>query len=149
MHRYVLALSAFLIGCSGVDSTVGSDARSDLPPLQLKVSVEPTSLERGETMEIQFVVTNTSSEHVSKGFSSGCIYGYSLRNGDGDIVAPPPPICTANAPIIQYQPGQVVTRDFHWEWDDPDLQPGVYELVVGFGPRGEGDSAPPVKVHLR
>ncbi len=54
-----------------------------------------------------------------------------------------------NAPIIRYEPGEVVKRSFRWEWDGRQLAPGVYEFRAGLGRRGQIESAPPVGIRLR
>jgi hypothetical protein len=114
----------------------------------IEVTAEPSLLKRGETLHIRVSVTNESDGPIVKCFASGCIYGFALWNQRGELVAPPPPICTLNAPTVRYLPDEVVTREFRWVWDDPSIRPGTYLLIAGFGRRGQNESAPPVKIRL-
>jgi len=117
--------------------------------LTLDVEVEPLTITWGNSLRIVLTVANKNNKTVTKHFSSGCIYGYSLRTRNGEVVAPPPPICTMNAPTVTYQPGELVTKVFLWVWDDPSIEPGTYILFAGFGPRGDGKSSPSVEVRLK
>jgi hypothetical protein len=150
MRYYFCVLAALLMGCSTVDDPTANRNQSgaSASALVLDVTVEPLVLERGGTLAIRLTVTNESNVSVVKGFASGCIYGFAIWHR-GDVISPPPPICTMNAPTVTYAPGEVITKEFEWTWDDPDIKPGIYRVVAGFGPRGEGPSAPPVEVRLQ
>ena len=150
MRCYLCALAVLLMGCAAVDSPTLNDHQQSswAAGLVLDVVVEPLLLERGETLYIRLTVTNKSDAPVWRGFSSGCIYGFAIWHS-GELISPPPPICTLNAPTVTYAPGEVITGEFQWTWDDPDIKPGVYHVVAGFGPRGEGPSAPAVEVRLQ
>ena len=155
MTRYCLLIVLLVVGCTGTDSQ-RNDASHDVgvldsPPTQglvVEATTGTTVLARGETLHIKLTVTNEGDVDVVKHFASGCIYGFSLVNEQGETVAPPPPVCTMNAPTVRYAPGEEVTREFQWVWDDPDIEPGTYRLVAGLGPRGEQESAPSVEIHL-
>jgi hypothetical protein len=104
-------------------------------------------LDRGGTLHIRLTVTNESSAPMVRGFSSGCIYGFAVLDSKGNRLAPPPRVCTLNAPTVTYAPGEVLTSEFRWTWDDPSIEPGHYFVEAGFGPTGEG--GPVVEVQLR
>jgi hypothetical protein len=123
--------------------------RSSASGLTLDVEAEPLELRRGETLHIQLTVANTGETTVVRHFQSGCIYGFALLDAGGERVAPPPRICTANAPTVEYMAGEVVTLEFSWVWDDAELESGTYRLIVGLGRHGEVESAPEVEVQLR
>ena len=145
----LLILSVLLTGCADSGDSISNQEPIDSSALRIEATAAPTSLKRGETMEIELVITNTGDEPASRQFTSGCIYGFGLRNADGEIVAPPPPICTLNLPVVEYQPGEVVKHTFQWAWEDQDLEPGTYARVAGLGARGEMEEAPPIPVELR
>ena len=147
MRSYFCVLAVLLIGCATHPTVTDGQHGSSWPELIVDVSAEPLLLERGGTLHIRLTVTNERDTPVVKGFASGCIYGFAVRNSRGDRVAPPPPICTANAPVVTWAPGEVVTAEFTWTWDDPNIEPGYYSVEAGFGPLGEGGSA--VEVQLR
>lgn len=117
--------------------------------LHLEVTAEPTVVERGEVLHIRLMVTNQGAAPVWKGFSSGCIYGFNLRSQQGEVVAPPHPVCTMHAPVVMYMPGEAVTSAFEWVYDDPSIGPGTYEVTAGLGPRGEGESPQPIAITLK
>jgi len=144
--RYCLLIVAVLLtGCI----TDGGPQRSSASGLAVDVEVQPSVLARGETLHVRITVKNESDAPVVRHFASGCIYGFALWSEEGELVAPPPPICTMNAPTVRYAPGETVNRKFQWVWDDPDIGPGTYLLVAGIGRRGEVESAPAVTVRLR
>lgn len=151
MRRYFFVLAVLSAGCATANNPMMNDNQEaySVSGLVLDAVAEPLLLKRGETLHITATVTNETNAPVVKGFASGCIYGFALRNIGGELVAPPPPICTQNAPTVRYAPGEVVTLEFRWAWDDPDIEPGVYFVVAGFGERGEGELAPPVEVRLQ
>jgi hypothetical protein len=123
-------------------------ARFSDQEIHLNVSAHPLPLERGDTLYVIITAENTNNRTVVKHFANGCIYGFSLWSNEGEVVAPPPRVCTMDAPTIRYAPGEVVEVEYYWVWDDPGIEPGAYLLVGGFGPRGEYESAPPVEVRL-
>jgi hypothetical protein len=139
-------IAVLLAGCITPDD---HPQRSSAQRLLLEVTTESSLLSRGETLHIQLTVTNESDVEAVKHFTSGCIYGFSLWNDQGELVAPPPPICTADAPTVKYAPGEVVIREFQWMWDDSEIKPGTYLLVAGFGPRGEQGPATSVEIRLQ
>ena len=147
MLRYTFILVLFLVGCH----TTGGDApqHTSAPGLTLDVEAEPLVIGRGETLHIRLTVTNQGETPVVRTFASGCIYGYSLWNPEGELVAPPPPICTLNAPVVTYAPGESDIREFEWLWDDTQIKPGTYYLKAGLGGRAEIESAPAVEIQLR
>ena len=116
--------------------------------LHLKAEVEPKVVELGGELHIRLIITNTTDEAQNKGLSFGCEFGYSLWDKNGEIVAPPPYECRHMVMEYQFPPGQSV-KDFTWVLDDEEIKPGIYQLVVGFGPRGEEDSAPPIEIEIR
>ncbi len=147
-----------LVGCAGPSgeaedgegaSSTGEQPGTKSTGLRLEMKVEPRVLEPGESISIELTVLNPGPEPISVSFNSGCLYGFGLWNQDGELVAPESPICTMNAPIIRYEPGEVVKRSFRWEWDGRQLAPGVYEFRAGLGRRGQIESAPPVGIRLR
>lgn len=117
--------------------------------LHMKSEVEPKVVELGGELRIRLVITNATDEVQTKWLRTGCQYGYSLRDKNGEIVAPRPYNCRTTVMAHQFPPGQVVTQDFNWVLDDEGIKPGIYQLVVGFGPRGKGDSATPIKIEVR
>lgn len=147
MRSYLWVLAALLVGCSTnldvTDNHGGSRSRG----LVLDVTAEPLVLERGGTLQIRLTVTNESDVPIVRGFTSGCIYGFAVLDSEGNRLAPPPRICTLDAPTVTYAPGEVVTREFRWTWDDPNIEPGDYYLEAGFGRMGEGGSV--IEVQLR
>lgn len=68
---------------------------------------------------------DTSDEVQSLRFGDGCKYGFTLRDENGSIIAPPPPICTMDTPVVDYQPRQSVTIKRSWVWDDASIEPGI------------------------
>lgn len=152
----VSVLTLGLVACSSTpDPPSADDGREHLSQpgsesfgLDLAMTAEPTVIPFEGTIHITLTVTNDTDEPITHGFSSGCVYGFGLYDGNDRLVAPPPPICTMNAPVITYEPGEVVMGNFEWTWDDPGLKPGTYTLRAGFGPRGEFESAAPITIHL-
>lgn len=145
--RYCYVIIAVLLaGCITPDDEM---ERSSAPRFHLEVTAESMVLRRGETLHIRLTVTNESDAPAVKHFANGCIYGFSLWTRQGELVAPPPPVCTLNAPTVRYAPGEVVIREFQWVWDDPNIEPGTYLLVAGFGPRGEHEPSPSVEIRLQ
>lgn len=155
MRCYYLVIALLFVGCTGTDSQRNDTSHDagvvDSPSTQglvVEATTESTVLARGETLHIHLTVTNEGDVDVVEEFSNGCKYGFSLWNEQGELVAPPEPVCTMDAPTVAYAPGEVVTSDFQWVWDDPDITPGTYRLVAGLGRRGQQKSAPPVEIHL-
>ncbi len=151
MRCYFWVLAVLLTGCATVDDGTLNDNQQELSvsALVLDVEARPSVLGRGDTLYIRLTVTNESDAPAVKHFASGCILGFSLWNLQGELVAPPPPICTLNAPTVKYAPGEVVIAEWQWVWDDPNIEPGTYLLVAGFGPRGEHESAPSIEIRLQ
>ena len=147
MRSYFWVLAALLVGCSTTPTVIGDRPSSPSQELVLDVIAEPALLAQGGTLHIRLTVTNESDIPVWKGFTSGCIYGFTVRDSHGERVAPPPRICTANAPTRTYAPGEVVTVEFQWTWDDPNIEPGSYYVEAGFGRVGKG--GPVAEVQLR
>jgi hypothetical protein len=152
--RKLLSIFVLLLAISGPHAWAGECASvpdngrgSQSLELVLAVSVEPAVIEWGGTLQIRLTVTNESDAPVVKGFGSGCIYGFALRDSHGNRVAPPPRICTMNAPTVTCAPGEVVAGEFQWTWDDPNIAPGDYYVEAGFGAMGEGGRV--VEVRLR
>jgi len=146
MHRISFVVALVLVGCA--TSPEVAPQGSSLTDLVLEVEATPLTLKWGESIHIQLTVKNTNDVAVVKEFSSGCIYGFSLWTADGELVAPPPRVCTLNAPIVTYGPNTVVEQEFQWVWDDKDIKPGTYRLVAGFGSRGVGNSSPAIEIRL-
>jgi hypothetical protein len=147
MRRIVCVMALLSVGCYA--SPPSNDGQQGPPPrdLALTVATEPLVLERGGTLHVRLTVTNESSAPVTRHFGSGCIYGFTVRDGHGDRVAPPPRMCTMNTPTVTYGPGEVVVAEFDWTWDDPDIEPGDYYVEAGFGEGGEG--GPVVDIQLQ
>lgn len=149
----VVVLAILWLGC-GSETFTPQDASpvettaATVDGLLVEVAVHPLVLKRGETLQIRLSVTNTASTPVRKAFSSGCIYGYTVRDNQGIRVAPAPRICTANAPVVAYAPGETVTQEYEWVNQDPSIRPGRYEVSAGFGRWGEG-GPPPVAVTVQ
>ncbi len=153
--RCLFGLLLFLTGCSAIlrDYSTQHNIEPTRPlissELRMELRAEPLILSFGDTLSIVLAVSNDSNQPFSKGFSSGCVYGYGLWNTESVLVAPPVRICTMNAPIIRYKPGEARTIKFNWIWNNPNVGSGKYDLYCGFGPRGEYESAPPVTVRLK
>ena len=149
----IAVLAVTWLGC-GLDKTAPQGSSSIetnaamIDGLLVQVAVHPRVLERGETLQIRLMVTNPGNTVTRKAFSSGCIYGYSVTDDGGVRLAPAPPVCTANAPVVTYAPREVVTREFEWVYEDPSIPAGRYEVSAGFGLWGEG-GPPPVTVTLK
>nr|MEE4266856.1 BsuPI-related putative proteinase inhibitor [Candidatus Krumholzibacteria bacterium] len=144
----LLVLGVILASCDGSTSSI-----TDLPEpryswLQVEADVEPKVIEYGEKLQIRLSVTNTSEEVQALTFANGCTYGFTLRDKNGHIFWPPPPICTMNAPVMRFEPQQTKTFDLSWIWNDATIETGVYYLVAGTGPRGEYDMAAPIEVRF-
>jgi hypothetical protein len=154
---WTVPLMLVLAGCYTItakhrpDSLRAADNPNRVPASELVFDAEvaPALIERGDTLHITLAVTNKTDAPVWRGFASGCIYGFGIWNDRGELVAPPPRICAANAPTVTYAPGEVITAKFQWGWDDPKIGPGTYSVIAGFGPRGEDESAPPVEIRLQ
>ena len=117
--------------------------------LHLKAEVEPKIVELGGELRIRLIITNTTDEVQFMSLTTGCEFGYSLRDENGDIVAPTMLYeCRRTTTGYKFSPGQSV-EEFNWVLDDEGIKPGIYKLVVGFGPRGEWDSAPPIEIEVR
>ena len=147
MRYFALLILLSLTGC--FTTMQNEPPRSTVSGINLDVEAEPLVLASGETLHIQLTVTNTSEAPIVRHFASGCIYGFALLDVGGERMAPPPRICTLNAPTVKYMPGEVVTLEFSWVWQDAEIEPGTYRLVVGLGLYGELESAPAVTVQLR
>ena len=145
MPRIWLIVALVVVGCATSPGVAPQNTPST--ELVLNVEAEPLTISWGESVHIRLTVKNTNDAPVVKGFSSGCIYGFSLLAADGEIVAPPPRVCTANAPIVTYAPNSLVEQEFQWVWDNKDIKPGTYRLVAGFGRRGEG--GPSIEIQLK
>jgi hypothetical protein len=147
MLRFVWVLAALLVGCYTTPIVTDKQQGSTSRGLVLAVTVEPLVLERGGTLHVRLTVTNESDVAVVKGFASGCIYGFAVRDRNGDRVGPPPRFCTMDAPTVTYGPGEVAISEFQWTWDDSNIAPGDYYVEAGFGESGEGGAA--VEIRLR
>jgi hypothetical protein len=115
--------------------------------LVLDVTVEPAVIEPGGTLHIRLTVTNPRDAAVWTGFADGCVYGFTVRNGSGEIVAPPPRFCPQKPEEVTFAPREVVVLEFPWTWDDSKIEPGTYSVFAGFGVRAEG--GPVVNVQLK
>ena len=153
MKWYILLLLFICFGC--VAGVVSENShyktpydnyreRMGISGLSLGLKVEPLVIEPGETIHIELTVANNSSETIVKHFSSGCIYGYSI-----DGIAQRPSACTMEAPIIRWEPGEIVVRKFTWEWNDTRIVPGSYWVSAGFGKRGRNESSPSINIQLK
>ena len=145
MPRVLSIIAVVLLGCTTSPGVSPPSAPST--ELELSVEAEPLTISWSESVRIRLTVKNPSDAPVVKGFSSGCIYGFSLLSADGEVVAPPPRTCTMNAPTVTYAPNSLEELEFQWTWDDKDIKPGTYRLVAGFGPRGEG--GPSIEIRLK
>lgn len=146
----ILAIALLGCGTEGITSQNPSLVDTEVAivdDLRVEVTVRPLTVEQGETLHIGISVTNTADTPVRMGFASGCIYGYAIRDTEGSKVAPPPRICTADAPIVTYAPGETVVQEFEWVYESPVIPPGRYAVSAGFGQSGEG-GPPPVFVIL-
>lgn len=155
--KYFLFLLFFVSGCAVLTYENPIEIRKtppnySKPPLSSDLKLElwaaSTSLSRGDTLSVQLTVTNQHNSPYSKGFSSGCVYGFGLWSASGVLVAPPPPVCTMNAPIVKFEPWEVRSIEFRWVWSDSLIEPGSYQLYAGFGPRGIYESGQPIDVFL-
>jgi hypothetical protein len=146
LRHIPLIVALLLVGCVTVKEDAPHSSLAN--ELTLDVEAKPLTIGWGDSLHIRLTVSNTSNTTVVKHFGSGCIYGFSLWDSEGEHVAPPPRICTMNAPTVKYAPGESVQIDFQWVWDDMDIKPGTYFLLAGLGPRGENESAPPIEVRL-
>ena len=145
MLRVSLIIALILVGCATSPGVAPQSSSST--ELVLNVEADPLTISWGESVHIRLTVENTNDAPVVKRFSSGCIYGFSLLSADGEVVAPPPRVCTANAPTVTYAPKSMVKQEFQWVWDDKDIKPGTYRLVAGLGRRGEG--GPSIEIRLK
>ncbi len=118
------------------------------PGLRSQVTVDRDHVAAGETLVVNLSVTNEREVAQFVQFTSGCLYGFGIWHEDGELVAPPPLMCTMNAPVVEYGPGEIVAREFKWTWDGRSPAPGVYSLKAGLGPRGERDSSAAVEIRL-
>ena len=149
MRYFPLLILLLLAGCSTTTTIQDEPQPSSASGLTLDVEAEPLVLGREETLHIRLTVTNTGEAPVVRHFETGCIYGFALLDAEGERVAPPPRICTLNAPTVKYMPGEVVTREFSWVWDDAEIEVGTYRLIVGLGRYGEVEFAPEAAVELQ
>lgn len=147
MRSIIWVMALLLVGCYTKSKLTDDQHGSPSRGLTLAVTADPLTLERGGTLHIRLTVTNESKAPLTKGFGSGCIYGFTVRDSDGNRVAPPPRFCTMNAPTVTYGPGEVVIAEFQWTWDDSNIAPGDYYVEAGFGEAGEG--GPAVDIRLR
>ena len=149
MRYFALVLCVLFLGCAG-----GSDEKSEefvvgkTTGLEFGLAVEPQVVEPGATIAMVLTVINPREVPHAVQFTSGCMYGFGLWNAEGELVAPPPPMCTMNAPVVEFGAGEVVERRFEWVWDEGDVAPGTYFLKAGIGPRGEIESSAGVEVRL-
>jgi hypothetical protein len=145
-----------ILGCVSVDKQVKETEISQTvlhknlkkAVLHLKAEVEPKVVEIEGELRIRLIITNTTDELTTRWFYRGCQYGCSLRDENGELEAPPLYDCRLSLEEAHYSPGQVV-KEFKWVLDDEGIKPGGYQLVVGFGPLGEWDSAPPIEIEVR
>ncbi|MDH3198857.1 MAG: hypothetical protein OEO21_11530, partial [Candidatus Krumholzibacteria bacterium] len=114
MLRDFLLLLVLLAGCAVTYERPDLQPAPEPSGLDLDATVEPLVLNRGDTLFVQLTVTNNSIATIVQHFGSGCIYGFGLWDSEGELVAPPPPVCTMNAPTVRYKPGGVVVRTFEW-----------------------------------
>jgi hypothetical protein len=149
LRYFALVMCVLFLGCAG-----GGDEKSEAfvggntTGLEFGLAVEPEVVKPGTTISMVLTVVNPREVPHSVQFSSGCMYGFGLWNAAGELVAPPPPMCTMNAPVVEFGAGEVVERRFEWVWDEGDVAPGTYFLKAGIGPRGEFESSAGVEVHL-
>ena len=149
MRYLVLVIGFLFLGCAGSSGEMANErpvlGRSGLT---LGVEVESARIAVGENLVVVLTVANDRDEPHSVRFTSGCLYGFGLWNAEGELVAPPAPMCTMNAPVVEFGAGEIVEKRFEWKWDGSNLAPGTYLLKAGIGPRGELDSSVGVEVQL-
>jgi hypothetical protein len=148
MWRYFLVPVALLIGCATVGEPTKNESQWILASeLVLDVTAEPAVLEPGDTLHIRLAVKNPRDAPVWTGFADGCIFGFTVRNGLGEVVAPPPRVCTQRPEVVKFAPKEVIVAEFRWRWDGSKLAPGTYSVFAGFGVTGEG--GPVVEIQLK
>lgn len=145
----VFVIGLLFLGCAGSGDEMANERQVvGRSGLTLGVEVESARLAVGETLVAVLTVANDRDEAHSVRFTSGCLYGFGLWDASGELVAPAPPMCTMNAPVVEFAAGEVAEHRFEWKWDGSSVEPGMYLLKAGIGPRGELDSSAGVEVEL-
>ncbi len=79
----------------------------------VEVRVPRTTLVRGDSMTIEVVATNLTSDTL-RFTGGGCQLMYEVRDAGNDHVAPEGFICTADLRRVVLAPGDSLTADFDW-----------------------------------
>lgn len=149
LPRYlILTAIGIVLSACGNSTEPGPASRADPSGLRITVDAVPTRLNPGQSMTIRLRIENPGNDPITRAFASGCITGYGIHDRGGTMVEPSYRICTQNAPVVTYAPGQVVEVEYQWTWEESSLGPGRYEVVGGLGPYGELESGPPVEIVL-
>ena len=133
VHLAVLLPAALLGGCLGS----GADLPTRPIGARFEVSFElaSSSVAPGEPLRFTQVISNTGDEPGVLLFSSGCGTDFLVRNESGVVwsdLTMSGRVCTANAPTVEYAPGQ--SRSWTGTWDQRtatgSAAPGAYRIEV-------------------
>ena len=106
----VTAMSV-MIGTAGCLATTEPVHR-----VTVEVRVPRTTLVRGDSMTIEVVATNLTSDTL-RFTGGGCLLWYEVRDAGNDPVAPEGLVCTAILRRVVLAPGDSLTADFDWHGD--------------------------------
>ena len=143
-----VALVGAVVGCGNWPDPISDSAIVDVQ-FAIQCGVEPRQIGFGDSVEIDLRITNVTSRTVTKHYSSGCLYGYTIYDEHGQAVAVFPEGCLRGMSTVEYARGVTVDRTFHWSWDDESIEPGTYFVDAGFGQGGRLESGRPVEILLR
>ena len=128
----LLLISLLVSGCGGDGRrVVAPPAYGDPAELVAWVSVTPTDIHPGETVQIEVGIRNPTTRPIVVGFTSGsCRLSYTVRDANGTGVAPGF-ACTADAPTYELAPGETIAGRYSWDgtsYSGVPLPPGEYRV---------------------
>ena len=114
-----------------------------------EIEVEPRIIYFGDSIYINLIITNDTSESFTVGSPNSCVYGYSIITPAGILVAPEEFPCFMSPTSITYEPGETVVHKMRWIWNDSKVTSGKYILFAGWGKYGQNGTAPQIEIELR
>jgi hypothetical protein len=106
-------------------------------PVDLSISIAPAEFAMGDTVEVEIILFNPSSEPIEMLFPSSCNVDFQIRDSFGRVVAPSR-MCSQVVSTLYFDPFE--TRRFAQSWEGTDgyfdaveeMKPGTYLMTAGF-----------------